>query len=131
MAHKIAQDCLYARNHEWIRLEGGVATVGISDYAQDELTDVVYVELPEIGEEFAQGAPFAVVESVKAASDVFLPVAGDVVETNAGLEDTPEAVNDDPYGAGWFVRIKVSDSRQLATLMTPEAYTAYLGTLGA
>jgi glycine cleavage system H protein len=131
MASQIAQECLYAVNHEWIRLEDGMATVGISDYAQDELTDVVYVELPEIGQTFDQGAPFAVVESVKAASDVFLPVAGEIVETNAGLEDTPEAVNDDPYGAGWFVRIKVIDGGQLASLMGPEAYAAYLGTLGA
>ncbi len=131
MAYQIADDCLYAKNHEWIRLEDDVATVGISDYAQDELTDVVYVELPEVGKTFEQGAPFAVVESVKAASDVFLPVAGEIIAVNASLEETPEAVNDDPFGAGWFVKIKIADPEQLATLMDPRAYAAYLESLGA
>ncbi|MFO7696126.1 MAG: glycine cleavage system protein GcvH [Anaerolineae bacterium] len=131
MASEIARDCLYAENHEWIRVESGVATVGISDYAQDELTDIVYVELPEVGTSFDQGAPFAVVESVKAASDVFLPVAGEIVEVNTSLEDTPEAVNDDPFGQGWFVRIRIVDAGQLGSLMDPDAYAAYLTTLGA
>ena len=131
MAYKIADDCLYAENHEWIRLQDDVATVGISDYAQDELTDVVYVELPEVGKAFDQGAPFAVVESVKAASDVFMPVAGEVVEINAALEETPEAVNDDPFGEGWFVKIKISDPEQMGSLMDPQAYAAYLESLGA
>ncbi|NLT72855.1 MAG: glycine cleavage system protein GcvH [Chloroflexi bacterium] len=126
MASTIDQSCLYAENHEWIRVQEDLATVGISDYAQDELTDVVYVELPEIGSTFKQGDPFAVVESVKAASDVFLPVAGEIVEVNAALDDTPEAVNDDPYGRGWFVRIRVTDPEELATLMSPEAYASYL-----
>ncbi|MHB1317312.1 MAG: glycine cleavage system protein GcvH [Anaerolineae bacterium] len=131
MASQIARDCLYAENHEWIRVEDGTATVGISDYAQDELTDIVYVELPEVGASFEQGAPFAVVESVKAASDVFLPVGGEIIAVNSGLADTPEAVNDDPYGEGWFVRIRVADDGQLRSLMDPDAYAAYLTTLGA
>ncbi len=131
MAYQIADDCLYAENHEWIRVEGDVATVGISDYAQDELTDVVYVELPEAGATFEQGAPFAVVESVKAASDVFLPVEGEIIAVNASLEETPEAVNDDPFGEGWFVKIKIADPEQMSSLMDPQAYAAYLETLGA
>ncbi len=131
MASEIARDCLYAENHEWIRIEGDTATVGISDYAQDELTDIVYVELPEVGSSFEQGAPFAVVESVKAASDVFLPVGGEIVAVNTGLEDKPEAVNDDPYGEGWFVRIKLANAGQLSSLMDPDAYAAYLTSLGA
>jgi len=128
---KIAQDCLYAENHEWLRTEGEYATVGISDYAQDELTDVVYVELPEVGATFSRGEPFAVVESVKAASDVFMPVDGEIVAANAALEDTPEAINDDPYGAGWFVRIRIANPSQLSELMDATAYGAYLASLGA
>ena len=129
MASEIAQDCLYAENHEWIRVDGDIATVGISDFAQQELTDVVYVELPEVGQRFGQGEPFAVVESVKAASDVFLPVAGEIIEVNGELEDTPEAVNDTPYGDGWFVRIRMSDAAQTSSLMTPAGYEAFLAEL--
>ncbi|MGI6367118.1 MAG: glycine cleavage system protein GcvH [Anaerolineae bacterium] len=130
MATNIPADCLYAENHEWIRVAGDTARVGISDHAQDELTDVVYVELPEVGDSFAQGAPFAVVESVKAASDVFLPVAGEIIAINEDLADTPEAVNEEPYGKGWFVEIRISNPDELSSLMTPEAYAAYLETLG-
>jgi glycine cleavage system H protein len=126
MAFEIAPDCRYAENHEWICVEGDTATIGISDYAQQELTDVVYVELPEVGQSFGQGEPFAVVESVKAASDVFMPVAGEVIEVNASLEDAPEFVNDDPYGDGWFVRIRIADPGELDGLMDPDAYRAYV-----
>jgi glycine cleavage system H protein len=131
MAHQVARDCRYAANHEWIRMEGNTGTVGISDYAQQELTDVVYVELPEVGGRFDQGQPFAVVESVKAASDVYLPVAGEIVAVNTALEQTPEAVNDDPYGKGWFVQVRVEDPAQLEQLMDPDAYTAYVAEQGA
>ncbi len=126
MAFELAPDCRYAESHEWIRVEGDLATIGISDFAQQELTDVVYVELPEVGQSFGQGEPFAVVESVKAASDVFLPVAGEIVEVNASLEEAPEFVNDDPYGDGWFVRIRIADPGELAALMDAEAYRAFV-----
>jgi glycine cleavage system H protein len=126
MAFELKPDCLYAENHEWIRVDGDTATIGISDYAQQELTDVVYVELPEVGQSFGQGEPFGVVESVKAASDVFMPVAGEIIEVNPTLEDAPEFVNDDPYGDGWFVRIRIADAGELEALMDPEAYSAYV-----
>ena len=126
MAFALDPGCLYAENHEWIRVAGDTATVGISDYAQQELTDVVYVELPEVGQTFGQGEPFAVVESVKAASDVYMPVAGEIVEVNSLLTEAPELVNDDPYGDGWFVRIRIADPAELEALMDPEAYRAYV-----
>lgn len=126
MAFEIASDCRYAENHEWIRVSGDTATVGISDFAQQELTDVVYVELPEVGQSFGQGEPFAVVESVKAASDVYMPVAGEIIEVNAALEDAPELVNDEPYGEGWFVRIRIADPAELDALMDADAYRAFV-----
>ena len=99
----------YTRDHEWISLEGDTGTVGISDYAQEQLGDIVFVELPEIGKKLAKGAEAAVVESVKAASEIFAPVSGEVVEINGTLSDEPATVNDDPEGAGWFLKIKVAD----------------------
>lgn len=129
MPFEIASDCLYTENHEWLRVEGDHATVGISDYAQHELTDVVYIELPEVGQTFGQNEPFAVVESVKAASDVFMPVAGEIVAVNTTLEEAPELINEDPYGDGWLVRIRILQPDQLASLMKPEAYRAFLETL--
>ncbi len=126
MAFTVASDCRYTENHEWVRVSGEMATVGISDFAQQELTDVVYVELPEVGRSFGQGEPMAIVESVKAASDVYMPVAGEIVEVNEALEDEPERVNDDPYGEGWFVRIRIADPAQLETLMDAEAYRAFV-----
>lgn len=126
MAFEVNSDCRYAENHEWIQVDGDTATVGISDYAQQELTDVVFVELPEVGETFAQGEPFAVVESVKAASDVYLPVSGEIVEVNDALEDAPELVNDEPFGDGWFVRIKVTDTDELDDLMDPDEYREFV-----
>jgi len=100
--------------------------IGISDYAQDQLSDVVYVELPEVGDTFEQGDVFAVVESVKAASDVYMPVSGEILEVNEVLEDSPELVNQDPYGEAWFVRIAMADLSELDGLMDAEAYKAYL-----
>ena len=117
----------YAQNDEWVRIEDGVAVVGISDYAQDQLSDVVYVELPEVGATIEAGAAVAVVESVKAASDIFAPVSGEVIAVNADLEDAPELVNEQPYGA-WFFKVQPGDAlaTELDVLMTPEAYTKYL-----
>ncbi|MGD2207413.1 MAG: glycine cleavage system protein GcvH, partial [Anaerolineae bacterium] len=104
---KLDPTCKYSEDHEWIRVEGAEGVIGITDYAQDQLSDVVYVELPEVGDFFEEGEIFAVVESVKAASDVYIPVGGEVLEANMALEDEPELVNQDPYGDAWFVRISI------------------------
>jgi glycine cleavage system H protein len=119
----------YSRDHEWIRLEGDIATIGISDYAQEQLGDVVYVELPEVDKSFDKGAEAAVVESVKAASEIFAPVAGEVVETNAVLNDEPGTVNTSPEGDGWFMKIKVTNTADVNELMDADAYEAFVKTL--
>lgn len=116
----------YTRDHEWIRTEGDTATVGISDFAQQQLGDVVYVELPEIGKTLAKGDEAAVVESVKAASEVYAPVSGEVVEVNDALEGTPATVNEEPTGGGWFLKIKLSDPSELDGLMDEDGYKSYL-----
>ncbi len=116
------QELRYASTHEWARLEDGVVTVGISDHAQSALGDVVYVELPEIGQPVAAQEEAAVVESVKAASDIFAPVGGSVVATNSILEEAPETVNEDPYGDGWFFKIEPDDTAELDELLGAEAY---------
>jgi glycine cleavage system H protein len=118
--------CMYDKEHEWIRVEGDEGVIGISDYAQDQLSDVVYVELPEVGETLEKGDVFAVVESVKAASDVYMPVSGEIIEINDELEDTPELVNQDPYGEAWFVRISINDPAELDNLMDADAYQAFV-----
>ena len=119
----------YTEDHEWVLLEGGTATIGISDYAQEQLGDVVYVELPEEGAELAEGAQAATVESVKAASEIYAPVAGEVVEINGALNDAPGLVNSDPIGAGWFFKIKVADAGAVAKLMDENAYKKYVESL--
>ena len=119
----------YTREHEWIRLDGDTATVGISDYAQEQLGDIVFVELPEVGKQLDKGAEAAVVESVKAASEIFAPVAGEVIEVNDALADGPGAVNDEPEGAGWFMKLKVADRAELDALMDTEAYGKFLETI--
>jgi glycine cleavage system H protein len=115
----VPQDLHYTRSHEWVRTEGDTATVGISDHAQDELGDVVFVELPDEGATFDAGESFGTVESVKAVSDVYAPVGGEVVEVNSSLEDAPEKINDDPYGEGWLVKLRISGE---ADLLSPEEY---------
>jgi glycine cleavage system H protein len=119
----------YTRDHEWIRLEGDTATMGISDYAQEQLGDIVFVELPETGKQLAKGAEVAVVESVKAASEIFAPVAGEIVAVNGALADQPGVVNSDPEGEGWFVRLKVANAADVDALMTIEAYQEFLQTI--
>lgn len=119
----------YSRDHEWVRLDGETATVGISAYAAEQLGDVVFVELPEIGRQVDKGAEAAVVESVKAASEIFAPVAGEVVEVNGALTDAPQTVNESPEGEGWFLKLKISDKSPLDELMSAEAYKDYLETL--
>ncbi len=119
-------DLRYTKEHEWVRVEGDVAVVGISDYAQEQLGDVVYVELPEVGRVVDQFAEAAVVESVKAASEVYAPVSGEVIEVNQALADEPAAVNADPTGAGWFLKLRVKDLSELDSLMDEAAYAAYV-----
>ncbi|MGZ6266908.1 MAG: glycine cleavage system protein GcvH [Candidatus Limnocylindrales bacterium] len=118
----VPQDLRYTKEHEWIRVEGDLATVGITDYAAHQLGDIVFVELPEVGRKVDQFSPVGVIESVKAVSDLFAPVGGDVVETNAELSTHPELLNSEPFGAGWMVRIHLSDSGQLGKLLSPAAY---------
>ncbi len=120
----IPSELKYVASHEWIRVEGdGTVVIGITDHAQDLLGDVVFVELPEVGAEVATGDESGVVESVKAASDIYAPVSGEVVAVNEELEDSPELVNSDPYGDGWFFKLKLSDAEELNTLLDGEAYS--------
>ena len=116
----------YTRDHEWVRIDGDLAVVGISDYAQSQLGDVVYVELPEIGRRVEQGKEAAVVESVKAASEVYAPVSGEVVEVNEALAGDPARVNADPVGQGWFIKLRLDDPKQLDALMDEEAYERFV-----
>jgi glycine cleavage system H protein len=125
---KTPSDLKYTRNDEWIRIESGAATVGITDYAQDQLNDIVYVELPDVGAEYQKGDSFGVVESVKAASDIYLPAGGKITEVNSTLESQPELINTDPYGNGWLVKIQVANSADAADLMDAAAYTQYCET---
>ena len=115
----IPEDLQYTKSHEWVRIEGDTATIGITDHAQDELGDVVFVELPEEGDTFDAGESFGTVESVKAVSDLYTPVGGEVVEVNSTLEDAPEKINDDPYGEGWIVKLRTTDE---ADLLSPVEY---------
>jgi len=115
----IPEDLQYTKSHEWVRIEGDTATIGITDHAQDELGDVVFVELPEEGDTFDAGESFGTVESVKAVSDLYIPVGGEVVEVNSALEDAPENINEDPYGEGWIVKLRTTDE---ADLLSPEEY---------
>jgi glycine cleavage system H protein len=121
---KLDTTARYQKSHEWARKEGDLIVVGISDYAQDSLNDVVYVEAPTVGDSLKRGEVFGVVESVKAASDLYMPMSGEIVAVNEALEDTPELVNDDPYGDGWFIKIAPSDPGQWDDLLTPDAYEA-------
>lgn len=114
----------YSQDHEWIRVDGEVAYIGITEFAQDQLGDVVYVDINTIGDQVAAGDVFGSVEAVKTVSDLYMPVSGEVLEFNEALENAPELVNSDPYGEGWMVKIKIEDPAQLATLLDAEAYTA-------
>ena len=115
----IPEDLQYTHSHEWVRIEGDTAIIGITDHAQDELGDVVFVELPDEGATFDAGESFGTVESVKAVSDLYTPVGGEVVEVNSALEDAPENINEDPYGEGWIVKLRTTDE---ADLLSPEEY---------
>ena len=118
----VPEDLHYSKDHEWVRVDGDVAIIGITDYAQNSLGDVVYVELPKAGDEFSANEPFGSVESVKAVSEVFTPIAGVVAQINESLADEPETVNSDPYGSGWMVRLKMSNSGEVDSLLTAAEY---------
>jgi glycine cleavage system H protein len=123
-------DLKYTKSDEWIRVKGKEAEAGLTDYAQSHLSDIVYVELPEVGAEFAQGQPFGSIESVKAASDMNLPAGGTITAVNEALADKPEVVNSDPYGAGWIVKFTLSNPGELASLMDAASYEAYCSERG-
>ena len=118
----VPEDLHYSKDHEWVKVEGDVAVIGITDYAQDSLGDVVYVELPKPGEGFSTNESFGSVESVKAVSEVFTPIAGEVVAINESLADEPETVNSDPYGAGWMIRLKMSNPGEVDSMLTAAEY---------
>jgi glycine cleavage system H protein len=117
-------DLRYSKEHEWVRVEDSRATIGITSFAADELGDIVFVELPEVGASVSQFAPFGVVESVKAVSDLFAPISGEVVEVNEALRDTPELLNSDPFGEGWIARVALTETTELDALMDADAYGA-------
>jgi glycine cleavage system H protein len=127
MSSKVPGDLKYAKSHEWVRVSGDTATIGITDHAQHELTDVVFVEVPAVGRKVKAGEPVAVVESVKTASDVYSPVSGEVIESNKAVADKPDLVNSDPYGQGWFYKIKLSNPAEVGQMMAAAQYTAEIG----
>jgi glycine cleavage system H protein len=123
----IPSDLKYAKSHEWVRVNGDTATVGITDHAQQELTDIVFVELPAVGRKLKAGEPCAVVESVKTASDIYAPVSGEITEVNRAVADTPALVNTEPHAGGWLFKLKLSNLAELSALLSPEAYQKQIG----
>ena len=119
-------DRKYSKEHEWIKIDGDIATIGITDYAQDQLTDVVFVELPEVGKQIEQNGNLCVVESVKSVSDIFSPISGEIVEVNKALVNSPELVNNEPFEGGWIAKLKVKNEAELDQLMTTEEYNKFL-----
>jgi len=126
----IPENLRYSKDHEWVSVEGDVATIGITDYAQSSLGDVVYVDFPRAGDKFATHEAFGSVESVKAVSEIFTPVGGEVVEVNDGLNDAPESVNNDPYGEGWMVKVKMDNPGEADAMMSSAEYEEYLSSNG-
>ena len=124
--YEFPDDCQYTESDEWVRVDGTSARIGITDYAQSELSDIVFVELPEVGTQVEIGDSFGVVESVKAVSDLFAPIPGEITETNTALDDSPEWLNEEPYGQGWIVTIEIEDLEALDNLMNAEAYQKYV-----
>ena len=123
----IPEELKYTKDHEWIRIDGEILTIGITDFAQSELGDIVYVEVDTLGETLEAEAVFGTVEAVKTVSDLFLPVSGEIIELNQALEDAPEQVNEDPYGAGWMVKVKCSDVSEIESLLDATAYKTLIG----
>jgi glycine cleavage system H protein len=127
MAYNTPQDCRYSKSHEWVRIEDGEATIGISDYAQHALGDVVFAELPDVGRNLSKGESFGVVESVKAASDVYAPISGEVIKINEALLDAPETLNNDPYGEGWMLKLRPSNlEADLGELLDAAGYEQHI-----
>ena len=124
---KVPTDLKYTKDHEWVKVDGDLVTVGITDFAQSELGDIVYVEVDTLDEELEADAVFGTVEAVKTVSDLFLPLAGEIIEFNESLEEEPEKVNDDPYGEGWMIKIKVADTSDLETLLSADEYKEIIG----
>ena len=120
------EDLKYSKEHEWIRVSGNVATIGVTDFAQDQLGEIVFVELPDEGEEFGKDDTFGVVESVKSVNDIYSPVSGRVMELNDPVVDSPEIINEDPYGEGWLIKVEVTNPKELKELMTSKQYEAYI-----
>ena len=123
---QIPMDLYYTDNHTWVLVEGETGTVGITDYAQSELSEVVYVELPEVGAEVVQGAPFGTIEAMKTVAELISPVTGEVVEVNDAAENDPHIVNNDPYSDGWFIRVRLHDPEEVENIMTPDDYLLYI-----
>jgi glycine cleavage system H protein len=119
-------DLKYDREHEWVRVEGEIAVIGISHFAQDQLGEVVYVDLPSAGDEFAAGETFGEIESVKSVSELYSPVSGEVVEVNDDLDAAPETINTDPYGAGWMIKVKMADASQIESMMAADEYESFI-----
>ncbi|MBA3634483.1 MAG: glycine cleavage system protein GcvH [Acidobacteria bacterium] len=126
MANKIPENLHYSKDHEWVKVDGDVATIGITDYAQHALGDVVYVELPSVGDKFESHEAFGSVESVKAVSEIFTPIAGEIVEANDGLNDNPEAVNNDAYGDAWMIKVKMNNPLEADAMLSAVEYEEYL-----
>jgi glycine cleavage system H protein len=122
----IPADLLYTKDHEWLRIEGNTGYVGITDFAQGELGDVVFVEIETLGETLSKGDVFGTIEAVKTVSDMFMPVGGEILEVNAAIEESPDVVNKDPYGKGWMIKIKITDSSEAAAMLSPDQYKALL-----
>ncbi len=122
----VSADLKFSKSHEWVRVDGDVATIGLADYAQSELGDITYLELPEVGDAITAKDPLGVVESVKAASDIYAPVSGEVIERNEAAVDKPEIVNQDPFGDAWLIKVKLSDTAQLDELLDTDAYNLLL-----
>ena len=125
----IPENLRYSKDHEWVRVEGDVASIGITDYAQHSLGDVVYIDFPRAGDKLGSHEAFGSVESVKAVSEVFTPIAGEVIEVNSALNDTPESVNSDPYGAAWFIKLKMDNPLEADAMLSGEEYEEYLSTV--
>ncbi len=122
---KTLDNAKYTENDEWVIVDGGTAKIGLTDYAQDQLSDIVFVDLPDVGDKLSKGEPFATVESVKAASDVYAPVSGEIVAVNSALDDAPETINADAFGAGWIVEVKLENTAELADLLDAAAYVKH------
>ena len=124
---EVPEDLFYTKEHEWLKVEGDEVIIGITDHAQNALTDIVYIELPEVGETCDDMGEFAIVESVKSASPIFAPLGGEITAVNDALDDTPELMNEDPYGEGWIVRMKLNDASAVSGLMSPSDYKSEIG----